>query len=153
QGFADRYTYVPLIGPFVALAWSARDAIAALGGGRSVRIGATALAVSALAACAVVSHARARVWADSESLYPASLVATPRNPVLLFNLGIEQAKKGRSDEAASSYEAALAVDPAHTGANNNLANLRLRAGQPDQAIALYRAALRGDPDDLQALQN
>ena len=31
QAMADRYTYVPLIGLFIALAWGARDAIAALG--------------------------------------------------------------------------------------------------------------------------
>jgi tetratricopeptide (TPR) repeat protein len=154
QGLADRYTYVPLIGPFIALAWGARDAIAALGAGRpAVRITSAALAGCALVAAGAASHARARVWRDSETLYRASLAATPRNPVLLYNLGLTQAEQGRIEEAAQSYEAALAIDPDHVSANINLGNIRLRARNPEQAILHYRAALRRDPDDLEALQN
>ena len=62
QGFADRYTYVPLIGPFIALAWGARDAIAALGARPVVRAAAWVLALAALAGAGAASHARARVW-------------------------------------------------------------------------------------------
>ncbi|HKA14322.1 MAG TPA: tetratricopeptide repeat protein [Myxococcota bacterium] len=153
QGYADRYTYVPLIGPFIALAWGARDAIAASGERTVVRAAAWALASTVLLAAAWASHARARVWRDSESLYVASLAATPRNPLLLFNLGVVQAQQGRSEDAARSYEAALAIDPEHPSANTNLGNIRLRTGHPEQAIERYRAALRGDPDDVQALQN
>jgi tetratricopeptide (TPR) repeat protein len=151
QGFADRYTYVPLIGPFIALSWTARDALAARGSG--VRIAAAALALAALVACAAASHARAGVWRDSESLYTASLAAVPRNPVLLYNLGLLQAGQGRPDDAARSYEAVLAIDPGHAAAHTNLGNLRLRAGDPAAAIEHYRAALRSEPDDVQTLQN
>jgi tetratricopeptide (TPR) repeat protein len=153
QGLADRYTYVPLIGPFIALAWGMRDLIAAFGAGRAVRIAAWLLALLVVVVSAVASHARARAWRDSESLYMASLAATPRNPVLLYNLGREQAQQGRVEDAAKSYEAALAIDPEHLEANTNLGNLRLRAGHPEQAIDHYRAALRRDPDDVQTLQN
>jgi protein O-mannosyl-transferase len=153
QGLADRYSYVPLIGPFVALAWGARDAIEALGGRPVARSVAWVLALIVLAGAGAASHARARVWRDSEALYLASLAATPRNPLLLYNLGVIQGQQGRIDEAARSYEAALAIDPEHAAANTNLGNIRLSAGQPDQAIEHYRAALRRDPDDVQALQN
>jgi tetratricopeptide (TPR) repeat protein len=154
QGLADRYTYVPLIGPFIALAWGARDAVAALGAGRpAVRIAASALAVAVLVTAGAVSHARARVWRDSESLYRASIAATPRNPALLYNLGLIQAQRGRVEDAVRSYEAALAIDPEHAAANVNLGNIRLRAREPDRAIEHYRAALRRDPQDLEALQN
>jgi tetratricopeptide (TPR) repeat protein len=153
QGFADRYTYVPLIGPFVALAWGARDAIAALGARTGVRAGAWVVAAGVLVALGVESRARARVWLDSESLYVASLAATPRNPVLLYNLGILRSQQRRTEEAVSSYEAALAIDPDHPAANHNLGNIRLRAGDADGAIAHYRAALRRAPDDPETLQN
>ncbi len=155
QGLADRYTYVPLIGPFIALAWGARDLIAALRARwRSApQIAASALAAVALAASGAASHARARVWHDSESLYRASLAATPSNPVLLYNLGVAQAQQGRVEDAVRSYEAALAIDPGHPAANTNLGNIRLRAGQPERAIEHYRAALRRDPDDVETLQN
>ncbi len=153
QGIADRYTYVPLIGPFIALTWAARDAMAALGARRAVRLAASALALAVLVASGIASHARARVWRDSESLYLASLAATPRNPVLLYNLGLLRAQEGRVDEAARGYEAALAIDPEHPAANNNLGNIRLRGGQPEQAVEHYRAALRRAPDDVRTLQN
>jgi tetratricopeptide (TPR) repeat protein len=153
QGFADRYTYVPLVGPFIALAWGARDAIAARGAGPVLRAAAWGLAVALLVSIGAASHARARVWRDSESLYLASLAATPRNPVLLYNLGLLRSQQGRIEEAARSYEAALAIDPEHPAANNNLGNIQLRAGDPDGAIAHYRAALRRAPDDAETLQN
>ena len=153
QGLADRYSYVPLIGLFIALAWGARDAIAALGARPALRAAAWALAAALLASAGAASHARARVWRDSESLYLASLAATPRNPVLLYNLGFLRAQQGRTEDAVRSYEAALAIDPEHPAANNNLGNIRLRAGDPDGAIAHYRAALRRAPDDAETLQN
>jgi tetratricopeptide (TPR) repeat protein len=152
QGMADRYSYLPLIGPFIALAWAARDAIAALGARRAARV-AWALALVALIAAAAGSHARASAWRDSESLYLASLASTPRNPVLLYNLALIQAGKGRVGDATRSYEAALAIDPDHSAANNNLANIQLRARRPELAIEHYRAALRREPDDVQILQN
>jgi tetratricopeptide (TPR) repeat protein len=153
QGMADRYSYVPLIGPFIALAWGARDAIAALGARPAVRVAAWSLAVAALAAAGAASHAHAQVWRDSESLYLASLAATPGNPVLLYNLGLLQARQGRTEEAARSYEAVLAIDPGHPAANTNLGNLRLRAGDTERAIEHYRTALRRTPDDVETLQN
>ena len=154
QGLADRYTYVPSIGLFIAFAWGARDAVAALGARSSaVRIAAWVLAVGVLSAAGLASHARTQAWRDSESLYRASLAATPRSTGLLYNLGQIQAKHGRIEDATRSYEAALAIDPGNVAANINLGNIRLRARQPDQAIEHYRAALRRDPDDLEALQN
>jgi tetratricopeptide (TPR) repeat protein len=154
QGIADRYTYVPLTGVFIAIAWGARDGIAALGARRpAIRVAASVLATAILLAAGVTSHARARVWRDSETLYRASLAATPRNPVLLYNLGVVQAQQGRIEEAARSYAAAIAIDPEHAAANTNLGNVRLRAGHTEEALAHYRAALRGDPDDVQTLQN
>ena len=112
--------------------WGARDAVAALGarpprGAASQRQRSRC---SRSAPPASASHARARVWRDSESLYLASLAATPRNPVLLYNLGVVQAQQGRVEDAARSYDAALAIDPEHAAANDNLGNIRLRARQP-----------------------
>jgi tetratricopeptide (TPR) repeat protein len=154
QSMADRYTYVPLIGVFIAIAWGARDAITVLGArGPAIRISACALAAAILLAAGVASHARARVWRDSETLYQASLAATPRNPVLLYNLGVVQSHQGRVEQAARSYAAALAIAPNHPEANNNLGNILLRAGRPEEALAHYRAALRGNPTDVQTLQN
>jgi tetratricopeptide (TPR) repeat protein len=151
QGYADRYTYVPLIGVFIALAWGARDVIAARGA--PLRAVAWALTLAVMLALATASHARARVWRDSESLYLASLAATPRHPVLLYNLGQLRAQQGRIEDAVRSYEAALEIDPEHPAANNNLGNIRLRAGDPERAVAHYRAALRRTPDDADTLQN
>jgi tetratricopeptide (TPR) repeat protein len=154
QGLADRYTYVPLVGVFIAVAWGGRDGVAWLTARRpALRALAVAVALFALGAAAFASHARARVWRNSEALYLASLAATPRNPVLLYNLGVVQAQQGRVEEAAQSYAAALAIDPEHAAANTNLGNIRLRAGHADEAIAHYRAALRRDPDDVETLQN
>jgi protein O-mannosyl-transferase len=154
QGMADRYTYVALIGPFVAIAWAARDLLAALARGRrSAWWAGGLLATGLLVAAGVASHRRAAVWRDSETLYRASLLATPRSVPLLYNLAALQSRRGRIDEAIGGYQKVLAIDPENPDANVNLGNIRLRAGDTEAAIAHFRAALRGDPDDLLSLQN
>jgi len=146
QGFADRYTYFPQIGLWIALAFALGDWLRARPDpGRSARRAAPALA-ALLAALALQSGAQARVWRDSEALFAHGVALDPRNSVFRYNLARVLQLEGRGDEALAHYRAVLAVDPQHGGALNNLASLLDARGETRAARALYDQALALEPD-------
>ncbi|MGB9618961.1 MAG: hypothetical protein ACPL7K_00955, partial [Armatimonadota bacterium] len=63
QGMADRYTYVPLIGIFVAVAWGVPEIIDRLFGSASARF-TVGLALLSVAALAAVAHKQVGYWRD-----------------------------------------------------------------------------------------
>src|SRR5205823_3144657 len=66
QAKADRFTYVPLVGIFVIVAWGV-PALAARWPG--VRTAVALAGAAAVAACAIVSHRQAEYWQDSLVLW------------------------------------------------------------------------------------
>lgn len=96
HALADRYTYVPLVGLFVALVWSGAEL------GRRLRVPTAVLAGGAalvLAACCVLTNAQARVWHTSETLFRHTLAVTDRNWLAHKNLAAALAGDGKFREA------------------------------------------------------
>src|SRR5262249_21139054 len=106
QQMADRYTYVPPVGPFVAIAWGAADLAAAARAPRVARavagVAAGALAV-ALAAC---TWHQVDTWRDGVTLWERALAIGGNSTVSQNNLGAALEKAGRLDEAASHFDEA-----------------------------------------------
>jgi len=87
QAMADRYSYLPLVGPFWMLAWGGCAIYDRAVERRAWQRPALVVAAAALvAACAVRTVDRLPAWSDSESLLRTSLVATPENPLIQNNL-------------------------------------------------------------------
>src|SRR5262249_43530045 len=92
QAMADRFTYVPLVGIFVAIAWSLPSDAAAS------RIGA-AVATVVLLLLAAQTRAQLAVWRDSVTLYEHALALDGRNPTVLANLGAVLIQRGEPARA------------------------------------------------------
>lgn len=71
-----------------------------------------------------------------------SAQVTSESPVMLYNLGVELANKGRLDEAIATYQKALRLRPDFPEALNNLGSALARNGQFDDAITNFRKALK-----------
>ena len=69
-GMADRYSYITLIGPFVALAWGARDLAERLS---LPRFTLPAVAGFVLGACMIVTYVQLGHWRDSVKLFTHAL--------------------------------------------------------------------------------
>jgi len=136
---ADRYTYFPLVGPFITLAFGARDLI------RHFRLPQTAAATVAallLAVCLLLTANQQRYWRDSESLFAHAVAVTTDNAFALNNLGVALEEKGRPEEAIARYREALRIAPELIQAQYNLGNLLDKLGRPEEARAeLHRAVL------------
>src|SRR6266516_1834937 len=95
QSMADRYTYIPLIGLFVILAWGGWDAL------NRLRIPAFAQALGAsmaLALCAGLTRAQLRYWHDSIALFQHAVNVTVANGVAEGNLGYALAEQEEHDK-------------------------------------------------------
>lgn len=150
QRMADRYTYVPLLGVFVALTWLARAVVPAGTGRRRVLPAAALLVVSGLA---VTARVQVLHWRDSLALYRRAVAVTQGNAVAHNNLGTVYGQSGRLDLAAEQFRAALAIDPDLADAHSNLGNVLLERGQIEGAAEHFRDALRLDPDLVAARMN
>jgi tetratricopeptide (TPR) repeat protein len=147
QARADRYTYLPLIGPSLALVWGAAE----LAGRSPLRIRLCAVAsVLALAALIAAAWRQANYWRDGESLWTRALACTSDNFLAYNNRGSLLLKNGRTDEAVADFRSALAIRSDLALAHNNLGLALAARGEPRAAICEYENALAIDRDYVDA---
>jgi Tfp pilus assembly protein PilF len=151
QSHADRYTYVPMLGLTIMLAWAAADLAAKRPG---LKLPLSAAAVIVCAACLFDASAEAAWWQNSETLFRHALEDTSDNWLAEYNLGhylMEQ--PGRIPEAIPHFEASLRYLPDYPEANNNLGTCLMNTGRYDEAALRFEAALRRKPDFTDARFN
>ena len=150
QAHADRYTYLPQIGLYVAICWAITD-LARLWSFRRQALGiAGGLAVSALAWMAWNQTA---YWHDSKSLWKHTMAVAPDNHIGFTNFGDALLKDGRFNEAIQQYLKAIELDPTDSDAQNGLGNAFAQEGQPRDATEHYRKAIELRPTDPQYHNN
>jgi len=150
QSMADRYTYLPMIGLFMAIAWIVPDLLA---GWRFRRIALTMLATCIIAALMTVSLFQIRYWQNSSTLFTRALNVTKNNHVMLTNMGATLAEQGKFEEAISHYQEALRIRPNDFAALYNLANALARQGKLEDAVSIYAKILQTQPDAAAAHNN
>ena len=140
---ADRYTYLPAVGIFIAVTFAACDVAARFKIPRPVLAG---IAVCILAACAITTENQLRHWRNSVTLFQHALAVTTDNDVARDNLGVALEQQGRLAEAAEQYRIAARLEPDRYLGHHNLANVLGRLGHPAEALAEHREAVRLSPD-------
>jgi len=140
---ADRYTYLPSIGLFMAVACGFRDRVERL---QFPRFACGGVAVLILAGCVFTTEHQLRFWRDSETLFRRALAVTKDNDIARVNLGVALDREGRSDKALAEYRAAATLAPGRYQIHNNLGNLLDKMGKPAEALAEYREAVRLKPE-------
>lgn len=144
QSMADRYTYIPLVGLFIATAWGIAAAARSWCWGPRVLGSAAGVALSIFMA---VSWVQAGRWRDSETLYVHALDVTEDNWLAHNNLGVVLYARGRIDEAVTHYHESIRLNPVNAQARINLGAALIGQGHMDEAIAEFREAARLKPDD------
>jgi protein O-mannosyl-transferase len=150
QGMADRYTYLPLVGIFVAISWGLAELAKR---SRSARLAVAVASVAAVLALSAVTRAQVRHWADSVSLFDHALEVTSENWMAHTNLGVALFDQGRTDEAIGHYTEALRIWPGFAEAHNDLGLALVRQGRIPEAIGHYDEALRLSPNLVDARNN
>ena len=147
QGHADRYTYLPQIGLYIAGTWAVADLTDSW---RRQGILLTAAALLVIAALSWSARIQTSYWRDSETLFTHALAVTKNNDVAENNLGIIFLEKGKLDEAIFRLQAAIDLRPENGPAHNNLAKALLQKGELAQAMVHYRKFLEIEPQNVEA---
>ncbi len=148
QARADRYTYIPLIGLFIMIAWGAPELLKRW---RQRKLLLAACAAIVLIALAAVARVQVGHWKNTVTLLQRSASVTSNNYFAHYNLGNHLKRAGRLDEAVKHYRLAVDVRPSAADAHYNLANTLKLQGRLAEAAMGYGETLRIDPDYAGAL--
>jgi Flp pilus assembly protein TadD len=146
QAIADRYTYIPLIGIFVIVAWGVPELIARFE--TSLRRAAIAVpAIATLLVCAGLTSAQLEYWRNSVSLWQRALTVTLGADQFDAHmaLGHTLAPQGRTTEAVEHFAAAARLRPESADAHHRLGMALVQAGRLDEAMAAFSTTIRLDP--------
>lgn len=165
QAYADRYTYVPYIGFFIALTFGVREVFIRRAVKQTLlRYGA----VSLLVVYSIVSVQYLGHWQNSITIWTHTLLVTDDNyPVLMglepgtpdrsikwlglvkpyYLLGRALADAGSHAKAVVHFDEALWVKPDMVHAHYHKGNSLLAMGKRDKALAAFRKVKELDPDN------
>ena len=182
HAMADRFTYMPLIGPFIIVAWAVGEVVE---NGRASKWLTGGAVMLVLGACAVRTRQQLQYWQNSEKLFGHALAVTDNNIVAMNNVGVVLFDQGRVEEAMDYFERALRVEPefkrvekaavglgvkrgaeqgndsrravvvnpARMDALFNMGNALAGRGQYAKAVDYFAAVLRIEPNEHQTLNN
>jgi len=145
QTFADRYTYIPLTGLFIIVAWALPELLA----GRRYRkvvLGVSAAIV--LLVLSICTHLQLRYWRNSIALFEHTLKVTGDNDTIHYNLGDVFRLGGNPEKAIAHYRQAVKIKPDYIKAINNLGNILAEQGRFDEAVDYFNQGLHFAPNDV-----
>jgi len=150
QAMADRYTYLPLTGLFMMIAWGLSDLLARY---RLKNLVFVIFTVALAITLTVASSGQVKFWENSQTLFERALAVTQNNYVAHNNLGQYLLKQGRLTEAIGHFKKAIEINPKFELANLNLGVALSQQGKIDEAIRYYTKALQLKPDFVDAYNN
>ncbi|MFN7138104.1 MAG: tetratricopeptide repeat protein [Limisphaerales bacterium] len=148
QALADRYTYLPLIGLFIAVAWGTHALVKS-------QYHKPLLLTAAAAALflTVVTHAQTRTWRNSETVFAHALVVTRDNYIAHNSLGLEYMNRGDLHLAKKHFAEAIRIRKNYTLPLCNLGTIHAQEGNFAEAKLLLQQAIAADPTFEQAHYN
>jgi protein O-mannosyl-transferase len=150
QALADRYTYLPHIGLFIAIVWGVASLAEYRPALRRTLEGVAALAVTALIAATLW---QLPAWRNTETLFLRAAAVTQRNARAHVCLALYYTDTGQRERARRHYQLALEYHPSESEANNNYGNMLAEDGKPQEAIQHIEMAIRAQPRYAQAHNN
>jgi protein O-mannosyl-transferase len=150
QAFADRYTYLPLIGVFIMVVWGAAEVAEQ---SSWWQLGFEAGAAAIIVACITASGFQLIHWRNSGTLFDHALKVTKDNWLAHNNLGTALAEKGKLDDAGENFRAALRIKPNYDDARNNLARFLGIQGNWAEAQQSLEELVRRSPRDARGHRN
>lgn len=151
QSMADRYTYIPLIGLFIALVYGLSDTFDTL----KVRLFFRALLVATcLGALALLTWFQIGYWKNSLTLFEHTLKVAGETAQFHYVVALEDEERGNEVEARFHYERAMKLNPAFMAQMFNATGYRLAEAKDfKEAASYFRKALEARSDYSNAHNN
>ena len=147
---ADRYTYLPQIGLYLALTWTVVGLCSHLRH-RRMLLGGVSLGI--IAALALAARRQTYHWQDTEALWSHAIACNPSNALAYEQFGVALKARGSTEEARAQFEKALEIDPDYQPAHNNLGLILLDKGRISEAVPHFQRVLQINPQSAIAHHN
>jgi protein O-mannosyl-transferase len=152
---ADRYTYLPLIGIFVIIAWGVPDLLKKWHYKKNVlKVSAGILILTLMLITWIqVSHWKSSITVFTHAVkvtdkkYPNFAIAHNNLGSALFN---NHSTPKNVEEAISHYKKAIKLKPDYPEAHSNLGAVAFYQNRFDEAISHYKKAIKLNPDYAEA---
>ena len=149
QAMADRYTYLPSLGPFLimglAVAWTSRK-VNATTRWKSIKKPLSAAAIFVLIAMSYLTFAQIGIWNNSIRLWSYVIGKNPERAHLVFYFrGLAFLNTDQVDKAIGDFDRAIALDPYFSDAFLNRGNAFEKKGEFDKAIDNFDKAITLKP--------
>ena len=151
QAMADRYSYLPTVGIFIALSWE--GARLADKWSRWPRWVFALPVLVVMAALSVLTWQQVGYWSDQEALTRHALALNENNWRAHLMLSQSLAENKKFYEALGHAAEAARLIPTYARAHNNLGFLLYRVGRVDEAIIEFQKAIALQPDNAEAHGN
>ncbi len=130
---ADRYAYFALVGPALALSMVVAQ---------NRRAWVAALAAAVVAAAAIMTIQRLRLWSEDLRLFAATLETNPRSWKAMHNYASALDDRGRTAEAEPLLREVIARRPDSAEAHNDLAVILWKLERRDEAVIMMRRSVQ-----------
>lgn len=143
QSHADRYTYIPLIGLFIMVAWGAAEMADRW---RRLRKPMAVAAIAVLVVLGVLTWMTTAYWRDDGALFSRAVRVTKNNYRMMSNLGIHLMRAGDYSGSMALLQESLALKGDDPYTLNAAGTIMLGQGRYDEAERYYKTALQAKPD-------
>ncbi len=148
HAMADRYTYIPLIGLFIIVAWGVPDLLRKWHYRKEILL--TSSALSILCLC-IITWIQVGYWQNSITLFNHTLKVTDNNYLIYNNRGNEYHVLGNYRQAIEDYGRAIEIKPDYAEAYYNRGIAYAKSpSQYKLAIDDFNEAIRLKPDYTKA---
>jgi predicted Zn-dependent protease len=151
---SDRYSYVPLIGIFIIIAWGLPQLIS------KCRYKEKILSISAgivILMLMVTTREQVTHWKNSVTIFKHTIKVTdkkyPNLAIVHNNLGIALFEEGKVEEAIFHYKMAIKLKPTHIKPYYNLGVILFADGRIEEAVSQYKMAIKLNPSHISANYN
>lgn len=142
QAMADRYTYIPLIGLFITLAWGVERLITRWPGFKRPVIASSLVVLSILM---VLARSQVDTWKNTVTLFQQALAATEVNPLAHHNIGAFYMGRDDCQMAVPHFLEAIRMKENYAYPYHGLGVCASRQSPPTGAHYFFGRALELDP--------
>jgi hypothetical protein len=150
QAMADRYSYLPSIGFFIAVVWGIDDLLTRVQPMTTSilpQICRVLFVVVPLTILSILAHRQVRYWKNTETLFTHSCDVTGPNPVACYALGTAEFARGDLQAALRNFTSVVIEDPGNDKAVKYLGDIFIRFNLA-KAIEYYQQAVLINPGKI-----
>ena len=150
QAMADRYTYIPLIGLFIMVAWGVPELLRKWNHRKEILLTSSVLSILCLS---IITWTQVGYWQNSITLFDHTLKVTDNNFFIYTNRGVAYNGLGNYRQAIDDCSRAIEINPGYALAYTNRGIAYSNLGNYKQAIEDYGRAIEIKPGYADSYNN